>query len=481
MKKLYLILTVAMLFGMVVPGTKAVAGVSVDFFYNNLDAYGDWREVGDYGYCWQPRNVDSDWRPYSDGHWLYTDAGWTWDSDEPFSWAVYHYGRWARVDQIGWVWVPGTEWGPAWVSWRRSPGYVGWAPLPPEAEFNRSSGFSNRVDAEFDIGPANYSFVEVRNFGAPRLRSVIVGQQENISIIQQTTNITRVTYVNNVVFNGGPQYDVISRESSQPIRRLKLDRRQDLNGDPGSMSAAQLRTRVDGDSFRVVAPAFDATTPAAPHKTAAKVQKIEVDHGWKNAGPPAEVEKMRTRIKSEPSTPAGTPVQSRMEQTPVVPVVTSTPPPAQGVNPVERKKNNFAQPMNSPEPVTTRTAPGNAGTPDEFTKPGKQPKHFKPAKTEDVSPQTSPAAAVMPERMKANPAMENAKPAPQQPAVGNIDRGVPGSQEPRVRADKAEKKLEKQQAAAVKQDQQGQTANEEKKGKGKDKNKGQPNPESTPQ
>lgn len=60
------------------------SAVSLDFFYENLDPYGDWREVGDYGYCWQPRNVNSDWSPYSDGRWLYSDVGWTWDSDEPY-------------------------------------------------------------------------------------------------------------------------------------------------------------------------------------------------------------------------------------------------------------------------------------------------------------------------------------------------------------------------------------------------------------
>jgi hypothetical protein len=31
----------------------------------------------------------------------------------------------------GWCWIPGTLWGPAWVSWRWGGGYVGWSPLPP--------------------------------------------------------------------------------------------------------------------------------------------------------------------------------------------------------------------------------------------------------------------------------------------------------------------------------------------------------------
>src|SRR5207248_1104167 len=109
-----------------------------------LDQYGDWRETSDYGYVWQPRQAQSrTWRPYTDGHWVYTDVGWTWISEEPFGWATYHYGRWTRLRNIGWVWVPGDEWAPAWVSWRKSNAYVGWAPLPPEARFDRGTGIHN--------------------------------------------------------------------------------------------------------------------------------------------------------------------------------------------------------------------------------------------------------------------------------------------------------------------------------------------------
>src|SRR5205807_1481331 len=85
---------------------KAQAEISVDFFYDNLNE-GNWIEVGDYGYCWQPNVAVSDrsWRPYADGYWAYTDVGWTWVSYEDFGWATYHYGRWARFHDLGWVWV----------------------------------------------------------------------------------------------------------------------------------------------------------------------------------------------------------------------------------------------------------------------------------------------------------------------------------------------------------------------------------------
>src|SRR5205085_7912562 len=73
------------------------ADVSANFFYDNLSG-GSWYDVADYGYVWQPDvATNSNWRPYTDGYWAYTDQGWTWVSYEDFGWATYHYGRWARL------------------------------------------------------------------------------------------------------------------------------------------------------------------------------------------------------------------------------------------------------------------------------------------------------------------------------------------------------------------------------------------------
>src|SRR6201999_1921550 len=78
--------------------------VNLDFFYDALSPYGFWADVGDLGLVWQPLKVAPNWRPYTLGSWAYTDAGWTWDSVEPFGAIVYHYGRWALLN-MGWVWV----------------------------------------------------------------------------------------------------------------------------------------------------------------------------------------------------------------------------------------------------------------------------------------------------------------------------------------------------------------------------------------
>src|SRR5262245_14450566 len=57
---------------------------SYSTFYRKLEPYGDWLETDDYGYVFQPRQAaqSRDWRPYINGRWVYTDAGWTWISDE---------------------------------------------------------------------------------------------------------------------------------------------------------------------------------------------------------------------------------------------------------------------------------------------------------------------------------------------------------------------------------------------------------------
>jgi hypothetical protein len=371
--------------------THAADPISIDFFHDSLEPYGDWREVGNYGYCWQPRDVDENWRPYRDGHWLYTDAGWTWDSEERYAWAVYHYGRWARLDQVGWVWVPGTEWGPAWVSWRRGPQHVGWAPLPPDAEFNRSVGFSARVDADYDIGPANYSFVEVRNFGAPQLRTVIVEPRQNITIIRETTNITRITYVNNVVYNEGPRYDVISRESAQPIRRLRLERRGSLDGGPGREREEQLRARVDGESFRVMALPFDTKPATAPRKVRAKVEKVDMDRGWKNAGSPDEVNTLRAKMKSEAETVA--------EPAPAKPGKTSKAPAALPVSspaPGDKRKGRTTEAPTKPAAEVATPLAVEPKEPQGQARPGMGKNTAKPSKPS--TPETGeapPAPAVV--------------------------------------------------------------------------------------
>lgn len=129
------------------PGDYATAD-DTSYFYDSLAPYGTWAYVAGAGLCWQPTvySVDRSWRPYSDrGRWVYTDCGWYWQSDYSWGWAPFHYGRWLKDAQRGWVWAPNRVWGPAWVSWRQSADYCGWAPLPPAARFVAGVGFRSGI------------------------------------------------------------------------------------------------------------------------------------------------------------------------------------------------------------------------------------------------------------------------------------------------------------------------------------------------
>jgi len=113
---------------------------SVGMFYSSLRPYGEWIYFDDNLIVWKPYGVSSFWKPYYEGRWVWTRHGWYWDSFEPYGWAVYHYGRWIYDDYYGWVWMPDNEWAPAWVEWRYNDYYLGWAPLPPYAEFGIDFG-----------------------------------------------------------------------------------------------------------------------------------------------------------------------------------------------------------------------------------------------------------------------------------------------------------------------------------------------------
>src|SRR5580698_5126053 len=72
--------------------------ISLQTFVDSLTPLGEWVDLGDYGPSWHPAQVDSDWAPYTNGSWVYTDEGWYWASDEPWADIVYHYGRWLLTD-----------------------------------------------------------------------------------------------------------------------------------------------------------------------------------------------------------------------------------------------------------------------------------------------------------------------------------------------------------------------------------------------
>ena len=430
MKKILLALTIFALLLPAAQRAEADTEVSVDFFYNNLSG-GNWIEVGDYGYGWQPDVAvsDSNWRPYSDGYWAYTDVGWTWVSYEDFGWATYHYGRWARLADYGWVWFPGSDldWGPAWVSWRTGGDYVGWAPLPPRGPGVVYEGqpIGGRVDIDFDIGPAYYNFVDVRYIGEPVLRSRIVASSENVTYINQTVNVTNITYKNNVVYNYGPDYNVVSARSSRPIQRLTLEHQTNVDVNTAAKSGGL--TKVQGDRLVVGAPMRIKKQAAqiAPPNVKTKVAQPKLEKGWAGVFNEAEVkQKMKTEdLKKVPPQTGARPAGQPSPAVAASPMATAAP--TASVSPFER-----GRPAQPPQPKAT--PPPRVTPAERVASPTSMPPGVPPRRSSERIRPTPPAGGpTVAQEGKKRPAEQPERfrsPAPGGPPTGAAPEPQRGKQ-----------------------------------------------------
>ncbi|HET9992364.1 MAG TPA: DUF6600 domain-containing protein, partial [Kofleriaceae bacterium] len=157
---------------------------AVDVFYDQLQPYGVWVDDPEIGRVFIPN--DDGFVPYTVGHWEYTRLGFVWISYEPFAWATTHYGRWAYSNPYGrWVWLPDTQWGPAWVQWRQTDTYFGWAPLPP-ARYS----YEPPAESWHYCGAAHVLDVNVNRYYEPRDRVVVIHRQARpIEHYQTVSNV----------------------------------------------------------------------------------------------------------------------------------------------------------------------------------------------------------------------------------------------------------------------------------------------------
>jgi hypothetical protein len=245
--------------------------VSYQSFYDALSPYGQWIDNPQYGYVWMP-NVGPDFKPYaSNGNWVYTDGGWMWSSNYPWGWATFHYGRWFFEDGYGWMWIPGNEWAPAWVSWRQSSDYYGWAPLGPSVSISVSFG------GGYNPPPHYWNFVPQQYVTSPHVNNYYVSEQQNVTIINNTTVIRNTTIVNNTVNNttivnnnvsnthvtvnnyaGGPDPQEVARVTGTPLRPVTLRESNTPGESMGNGSVAIYRPKVN------TPPAGGTTTRFAP-------------------------------------------------------------------------------------------------------------------------------------------------------------------------------------------------------------------------
>ena len=196
-----------------------MADMDSNDMYNYLSPYGNWINLPPYGYVWTPRNMGYRWRPYNNGHWVSTDYGWTWISHEEWGSIPFHYGRWGYDDYFGWFWVPGTVWGPAWVSWRWSNQYVGWAPLPPGTEFRIGMGFTS---SSFKIPHRFWIFLQSAHFMDSNIYQYSLPYERNITIINFTSIHTNIYFRNDRIINEGIGLDYVQRATRRTVPRYTI-------------------------------------------------------------------------------------------------------------------------------------------------------------------------------------------------------------------------------------------------------------------
>jgi hypothetical protein len=227
--------------------------LSSSYVYEDLGTYGYWIDYGPYGWSWTPYDVGPLWRPYTDGYWSYTEFGWTWVSYEPFGWAVYHYGRWIFDPAYGWIWVPDTEWAPAWVAWSYGDSWIGWAPLPPTVGWSVSVGL--RWDGRDRIPSSHWCFVRDRDFADTRLSVKIVSVARNETLISRTRNVTRYEARQGRPVNLGLGVDAVERATGRRVHRANL---RDVD------SPSRVRSGSRGGTVEVFRPEIRPGSREAP-------------------------------------------------------------------------------------------------------------------------------------------------------------------------------------------------------------------------
>ncbi|HEV2719215.1 MAG TPA: DUF6600 domain-containing protein, partial [Thermoanaerobaculia bacterium] len=321
--------------------------------YEDLDGYGEWALIADYGWGWRPTRIAAGWAPYRYGHWAWIEPwGWTWIDEARWGFAPFHYGRWAYV-RGSWCWFPGKivrpVYAPALVAFGGGAGWrVGvtvWWPLAPGEVYVPAYAAAPRY---------------VRNINAPF-----------VNVPTGNFNAANVDYRNRHVAGGVTAIPHDAFVGARPVAAatvsVSVAQALSLKSIGTTAPVAPRSTSVLGHtiSARVVHPPQDVVTrtviatrtpPPPPLSFRAKEEALTRTPGK----PLAAVTEERLRVGN--ATPATTGVvvkplikdetpKRRTLKTPVT--TTQPPPPTTTYTPPPRSKPLFTPPTTT----TTTTAP----------------------------------------------------------------------------------------------------------------------------
>ena len=415
--------------------TADIAGVE------DLDQYGRWQQIPEYGWTWSPVSVEVGWAPYRAGRWIWQDPwGWTWVAAEPWGWAPYHYGRWVFYG-ARWCWVPvgppvqSVAYSPALVAFvGGSGGYVGWFPLAPRDPFYpwwrrgptvavTNVTYVNRtyvtvVNQTVFVSGRNVSrdFVHdqtvIRTVEAtPVLRGPVpvVPTRDSIRMTNRTAPAGRppaATATRGVVVRvpppaAPPRFDakvaVIRQNGGAPVTTGEAAR---MSTQDRTQPAARVRPVAPESGGVTLAPRNDATRGARPQPVASP-----------SSGSVAPAPTPRSIATDPPerfATPAARPTQpERQQERP--PVRVTAPPTQRPAEPTRRPSARVSA------RATQRHEPQREVTPERASSERVQappPMRERPQPAERIAPEPKPAERIAPEPKPAERQRPTPKPTP---------------------------------------------------------------------
>jgi hypothetical protein len=433
--------------------------------YEDLDEYGGWRPVPEYGTVWFPHTVVVGWAPYRYGHWVWISPwGWTWVDDEPWGFAPFHYGRWVVVGGVwGWVpcpprpvvavayvrpvyapalvaWVGGAHWGIG-VSVGGAPAGVAWFPLGPRDVYCPSYHVSQTY-----VQNVNISNTTIIN------KTQVTNVYNNV-YVNKTVNVTNVTYQNQNVQNAVTATSHQAFTSAQPVHNnmIRVDARE-----VASAPVAPLTPTVAPQQRSVLGAGGEARArPPAAMASRSVVAKLPPPP------PPAAFARQQQAVQANGGRPPATSElrQNQPEGMQVArPNIKMAPPvrqaPAQNA-PVVRQDTPQGNP-NRPGPPSNPNQPGQANRPANVpANPVNQPNQVNRPTNVPANPANQPSQTNKPGNAPAtpgNPKIYNDRPPTARP--GNADNVNPQLeqkhqqqlQDMRTKQDQERQRIEQQQA-----------------------------------
>ena len=225
--------------------------------YEDLDDYGGWRQVPEYGTVWFPHTTIVGWAPYRYGHWAYVYPwGYTWIDDAPWGFAPFHYGRWVNVGGV-WGWVPCPPrapgvvyvrpvYAPALVAWVGGPrfsvgvavggggGGVGWFPLGPREVYVPSYPVSRTYITNVNVSNTTVNQTVINNYYN---NTTVINR--NTTVVNNNVQIHQ-TYINQSVPGAVTATTSQAFTSAQPVAKnvIRVSDREVANAQVSTFTPA---------------------------------------------------------------------------------------------------------------------------------------------------------------------------------------------------------------------------------------------------